>query len=200
MKKDEIKKIFLKIAPYTFINSIGIGILKLITGALNRSAALIISAFYNFFVGITKINAIKSDSKSLYKEYSKIGIMLVITSIVYIFYSVLVMEYDIKSDYKSYIAILITAVTLFDIGFAATGVIKAKMRKNIKTEMLKYINLSTAVISLSLTQKAILSFTEKGSEMSNLNGTFGIFVGGIVVIIGIYMFIKGNLNAKKYDQ
>ena len=70
----------------------------------------------------------------------------------------------------------------------------AKKKNDLETEILKYINLSTSLISLSLTQTAILSFTMKGQDMSNWNGIGGIVIGSLVCIIGMYMVVNGTIK------
>lgn len=92
-----------------------------------------------------------------------------------------------------YAAILIATITFTDIVLSIIGIVRAKKKKDIQSEMLKYINLSTALISLSLTQSAILSFKNQNADNSFVNGTFGIIVAILTILIGIYMM----LNAKR---
>lgn len=52
------------------------------------------------------------------------------------------------------------------------------------------VNLATAVISLELTQSALLSFTQVSLDNSLYNGIIGIAVGTISLIIGIIICFK----------
>ena len=194
MNKKEIKHICNRIKSFTFLNSLAMGILKIIIAIITKSIGLFISSFYNFLISITKRNAFNKKEESIFEKYIRIGILIIITSVLFIIYSISVIKLHTNSSYHMYIAIFIAAVTFTDITLATIGIIKAKRKKDLKTEMLKCINLSTALISLVLTQKAILSFTNKGQDMSNWNGICGIFAGSLVCIIGMYMVVNGTIK------
>ena len=130
----------------------------------------------------------------MYSRYIKSGILIIIASILFINYSIVVMKLHLNSSYHMYVAILIATVTFTDIAIATIGIIKAKKKNDLETEILKYINLSTALISLSLTQTSILSFTMKNQDMSNWNGIGGIVMGSLVCSIGIYMAVNGTIK------
>ena len=194
MKKEKVKALWNKILPFTFLNSLGMGLLKIIIAIITRSLGLFISSLYNFIISITKKNLFSKKESSIYSKYIKTGIFIIIASILYINYSIAVMKLHINSSYHMYVAILIATVTFTDITIATIGIIKAKKKNDLETEILKYINLSTALISLSLTQTSILSFTMQGQDMSNWNGIGGIVIGSLVCIIGMYMAVNGNIK------
>jgi len=88
------------------------------------------------------------------------------------------------------VAIIIAAVTFTDIIIAIIGIIKSnKEEKNIKL-----VFLATSLISLTLTQTAILSFTNKGSDMSKYNGMCGMLFGLVAIVIGIIILNRKELN------
>ena len=51
-------------------------------------------------------------------------------------------------------------------------------------------NLATAVISLQLTQTAILSFTNVGTDLSYYNGIGGIIFGSVSLLISVIIIIE----------
>jgi hypothetical protein len=64
--------------------------------------------------------------------------------------------------------------------------------KNWAISAIKLTDLTSALVSLVLTQTAILSFTTQG-DMSYFNGISGMLFGGIATLIGIYMMIRAAL-------
>lgn len=62
-------------------------------------------------------------------------------------------------------------------------------RKN-KTPLLhaiKTINLAASLITLVLTQAAILSFAQGGDHDPSVNALLGLVTGGCAVLLGVYM-------------
>ena len=196
----KIKETWNKIKPFTFLNSFGMGLLKIIVAGITRSKGLFISSFYNFFVSITKRKALKKDEKSGYKKYSMIGVLIIIASILFINYSIAVMQLHLTSSYHMYVALLISAITFTDIVLAIIGIVSAKKQEDLQKEMQKYVNLSTALISLSLTQTAILSFTNVGEDLSKWNGIVGMVFGSLTCIIGMYMVVNGIIKQLKENK
>lgn len=196
MKFKKISDAYKKISPFSFLSSLGMGIIKIAVAIITKSLGLFISSFYNILIGITKKNVRTRSANSIYRKYTDIGICVIVASILFINYSIAVMKMHLNSTYHMYVSLLIATVTFTDIALAVVGIVKAKKKKDIENEMLKYVNLSTALISLVLTQKSILSFTNDGQDMSFYNGLGGIVIGSIVCTIGIYMAIKGRIQEK----
>ena len=90
-----------------------------------------------------------------------------------------------------YIGIGIAAVTTYEIVVAICGILKAKKRKDVYTEMLRYINLASALISVSLTQTAILSFTNEG-DMSRAYAIGDAIFGFLALLVGVGMLLRAN--------
>lgn len=87
-----------------------------------------------------------------------------------------------------YIGILIAAITFTEIGVAIYGIIKNK--NNLKNKVEKQLNLCSAIIALSLTQQALMSFTNPGKDISLYVGIGGIVFSSITIIIGIIIQIS----------
>ena len=123
------------------------------------------------------------------------GLFIILSGILYITYSIHVIKNHINADYHMYIGILIAAITFSEIGLAIYGIIKSK--DDLKTKAEKQLNLCSAIISLSLTQKALLSFTLPGVDISLYVGIGGIVFSSVTIIIGI---IIQYLNLKKASK
>lgn len=177
--------------------SLMLGIYKIILSVLTNSILIFIYSFYNFGSMIIKITFMKNYKKENEKYYF-VGLIVVITSICYIFYSIKMLRGELNPNYHEYLAIGIAAVTFWDIGVAIYGIIKARKQKNIKIESLKLTSLASSLISLNLTQIAIFSF-EKIDNAYFYNGLMGIGLAIIAMCIGVYMIFYIKKNIKKED-
>ena len=181
IKKGIIQKISYK-------KSIGWGICKVILAALFRSVLFSISGFYHIAIGVARRENVKKNRKTDFESYIFISLVTIIASIIYVIYSLYGYFNGLNANYHMYIAIGIATVSFTDLTLAVIGVVKTRKRNDMQTRIDKLINLVTSLISLSLTQMAILSFTTN-SDMSIYNGTGGMIMGGLASIIGIYMLI-----------
>ena len=179
--------------------SLILGIYKIVLSILTNSILIFIYSFYNFGSMIIKITFMKNYKKESEKYYF-VGLIVVITSICYIFYSIKMIRGELHPNYHEYLAIGIAAVTFWDIGMAIYGIVKARKKKDIKLESLKLTSLASSLISLNLTQIAIFSFKGKNDDYF-YNGLMGIGLALIAMCIGIYMvfYIKKNLKKENDD-
>lgn len=163
--------------------------LKIILFLLTKSFFFIISSFYNLCIGFAKL-----------KVYSKkennwtVGLFIILASICFILYSIWTIMVKREVNYDLYTGILIATITFFDIGYSVYGIIKASKNNDIQNKLLKLIHLATALISLELTQSALLSFTMVDINNSLYNGIIGIIVGTSSFVIGIFIIIKAKNN------
>ena len=66
----------------------------------------------------------------------------------------------------------------------------SQRNNNKQNNLLMLVNLATALISLQLTQSALLSFTQVGVDNSLYNGIIGIVMGISSLVIGIIICFK----------
>lgn len=173
---DKIKKLINK----SYIINIIFGISKIIIGTIISFYSFCISAFYNIAVGVAKY-------KVRSKKQDNIGLFIILSSLLYISYSTYVIVHHHNPKYNMYLGILIAAITFIEIVIAIIGIIRSKNKEN---KLIKYSNLCNGIISLSLTQTAILSFTMPDKDLSFYNGLGGIIFASITILIGIYLTIN----------
>ena len=180
--KDKYKQLLNK----SYIINILFGILKIILGMSIRFYSFCISAIYNIAVGISKY-------KVRSKKQDSIGLLIIISSLLYISYSIYIIVHHHNPIYHMYLGIIIAADTFSEIVISIIGIIKAKNKEN---KLIKYSNLCNGIISLALTQTAILSFTNPNKDLSLYNGLGGIIFSCVTIIIGIYLIInkKGEIT------
>lgn len=163
-------------------------LLKIVLAVIAKSLLLFIYSFYNISINLAKRTSLREHINYKYENYYFCGIIVLISSIVYIIYSNYIYVYGSNIKYSMYTGIGIATLAFYNITIAIIGIVKAKKDKNLTMETIKLTNLASSLISMSLTQTAILSFTN-AEDMSRYNGIGGIFFGILSMIIGIYMII-----------
>jgi hypothetical protein len=173
-----------------YISGFLIGAGKIIMAIISHSWLLFIHALYNIIKAIAKQYALKEHSGH-YNTMFWSGMLVLLASTVYLTYSVYIFFFGSTSSYHMYIAIGIAAVTTYELVISVQGLRKAKKEKNVREETVKYINLASALISVSLTQTAILSFTNEG-DMSKAYAVGDALFGMLALLIGILMLVRAN--------
>ncbi len=184
-----------------------IAIGKLIMGILSLSFFACANAFYTFGMVTAKCIALigikkAQDKNQQYKYYLCAGTVLILSSLLYIIYSIRLFFSPISSTYHMYIAIGIATVTFTEIGLNIRGVIVTRHNHTLLIHAIKMVNMSASLISLVITQTALLSFTNIDTdplEISNANGVIGILMGSVATLVGIYMFCRVK-KLKKQDE
>ncbi len=184
-----MKNLIKKINKESYIFNFIFGIAKLFIGLFIQFYSFCISAMYNLMLGISKYNA-----KRVKSNYT--GLFIILSGLLYIAYSIFIIKKNVNANYHMYVGILIAAITFTEIGVAIYGIIKNK--ESLKTKIEKQLNLCSAIISLSLTQQAIMSFTNPGKDISLYVGIGGIIFSSITIIIGI--IIQISLNKKVHSK
>ena len=161
-----MKELAAKIREKSYLFNFILGIMKIIIGLMLQYYSYCISAMYNLMTGVAKFNAKSDESKS-------IGYFVILSGVLYITYSIYIIRWHRNSSYNIYTGILIAAVIFTEIGMAIYGLVKHRHDRKRSTE--KLLNLCTAIISLALTQHAILSFTHPGEDISLFIGIGGLF-------------------------
>jgi len=167
-----------------------IAIGKLIMGILSLSFFTCANAFYSFgmigakSIALTGIRKAQ-DKQGQYQYCFFSGVVLLVTSLLYIIYSIRLFFIPITSSYNMYVAISIATVTFAEIGLNIRGVIVTRHNHTLLIHAIKMINLSASLITLVLTQTALLSFTNIETntlEISKGNGLIGILMGTVATI------------------
>lgn len=178
-----IKK-YKNIKPYFYMINLFIFIAKILLFFITKSLLFLISSLYNLCIGIAK--------KKIYFDKNNIlvGYLISIASISFISYSIIIIVLHKNAYYDLYTAITIATITFYEIGYSIYGIIKSIKKNNYQNQLLMLVNLATSLISLELTQTALLSFQLNNLDTSLYNGIIGIIVGVSSLIIGIIIIKK----------
>lgn len=182
-------------AKISIFSNLIISFSKVIMGIFTSSIFLFVSAFYSIGCAISRITYLigLSNAKNLKDEityYFRISIILFVTSLTYIIYSIRLFITPTHTSYPMVVGIALAAISTFEMYFAIRGLIKSHKRKDLLLSGLKAISVATALLSIVLTQTAILSFTMPDTDCSLYNALIGIILGGICLLISIFMILR----------
>lgn len=180
-----VKQKYEKFKPYMYIGNLIVFLIKVILFFITLSWILLISSFYNLGIGLARKKVFSKNN-----NYISIGIFVSLASLFFILYSIWIIVDHKIVNYNLYVGILIATVTFYDIGHSIYGIVKSIKHNNSQNNLLMLVNLATGIISLELTQAALLSFTQIGVDNSLHNGLLGIVVGVCAFLIGILICLK----------
>ncbi len=188
-------------ARISLVMNMALTIGKILIGVFTASLFMYVNAFYSVGIGVTKLLFVRNyrAEKSLEEQrrcYSTIGSVILISSVVYIVYSLRLVFGTSSMRYSQIVAISIAAVTFTEIGMNIRGAVVAHRNNTPLVQAVKLANLASSLICLALTQTALLSFTTE-QDLSTANGVMGILMGICSACIGVFMILRMKKDAVK---
>lgn len=174
-----------------YFTSFFMGIFKIFMALYSHSWLIFIHAVYN----IIKFGAghyARRERAGHFNTMFYSGLLVIAASAVYLVYSIYIFMYGSHAAYHMYIAIGIAAVTTYELTVAIYGLQKARKSQQPQAEAVKSINLASSLISVSLTQTAILSYTNADMDMSPFYALGDAIFGLLALLVGIFMLFRAN--------
>lgn len=176
------------------ISSVGntiLGLGKIISGILSLSIFACVNGCYTLGMVLARYCALAGvvrarDVKTQYRYYRLSGLILIAASLLYILYSGWSYFHPRVVSYHEYVALAIATFTFTEIGMNIRGVVLNRKNRTPLLHAIKTINLAASLITLVLTQSAILSFADKGYNPA-VNALMGLFSGICAALLGVYM-------------
>lgn len=171
--------------------SILLGLGKILSGALSLSVFACVNGLYTLGMAAARYCALAGAvrAKSLREQYCYYrlsGLVMIAASLAYVAYSFWSIWHPKAVYYGKILAITIAFITFTEIGLNLWGVLKFRRSRSPLLHALKTISLGTSLISLVLTQAAILAFTNEVQNPS-VNGFLGVLMGFAAMLLGGFM-------------
>lgn len=188
---------------FSIILNITLGIIKLIL-AIFGGVFFLFSSLINLFVATSKILCKKGMlEKFNFEKFTKrntlIGVSLLLTGIIYVVYMarMLIVQVNIM-DYDMILGISIACISFVELALAISGIFTIGDNGHYYRN-LKVINLSSAIMAISHTEVAIMSFAHDGDPRF-ANALCGLIAGSIVAILSFFIFFghKFSIYEKRY--
>lgn len=172
-------------AVFKIILSIFYGVFFLVAGIINIATMI---AKLECYLGIKRPNI-----KSFKYRNNMISIFLMLAGIEYAIYMSRLIFTDTETmKYSMFLGICIACVSFIEMGFAIKGCFNS-FGKGHYYRNTKLISLCSAMNAMVLTEIALMSFAAEGNY-NLLNGLFGLAVGIITILIGIYVWFAPKIS------
>jgi divalent metal cation (Fe/Co/Zn/Cd) transporter len=164
---------------------------KIAIGIFSFSFFVCINGFYNVGIALAKHTATRGRFEDLtVKDYRRVGWIILVTSALYLFYCLNLVIFGKKmAVYDLYTTLAIATISFVEIGVGIYGTLKSRKSKSLTVMAAKRISLVTALISLVLTESALLGL-EKTSEVARNCGFTGLIFSGVSLLIGLQMILS----------
>ena len=180
---------------------------KLVLAIFSFSIFMCINAFYNVGIALAKyFFHVGFDEKKCLRDqkdyYRIIGIIILISSLIFTIYSIRMFTGGSSFVYPIEIGIAIAAFTFVEIAFNIKGLLTFRNPNNLMLQANRLTGLASSLICIVLTQTALMSFAHNG-DPSIANGVAGIFFGSGAALIGVYMIIhiyRSGRKEENYEQ
>lgn len=192
----------------TGISSTGnllLGLGKIISGLLSLSAFVCVNGCYTLGMVLARYCALAGvlrtkDIRTQYRYYRWSGIILIFASLAYMIYSGWSWFHPRYTVYHEYIALAIATFTFTEIGLNVRGVFVNRRNKTPLLHAIKIINLAASLITLVLTQSALLSFAGNKEHNPSVNALLGLVTGGCAALLGCYMILRIGRMEKQENK
>lgn len=196
----------LHLAGISGVGNILLGLGKIASGILSLSVFVCINGLYTLGMVLARYCALAGairtqDTGQQYGYYRRSGMILIAASLLYICYSVWSFFHPKEVSYHMYVALAIATFTFAEIGVNLYGMIANRKNRTPLLHAIKTINLAAALISLVLTQSAILSFAGGEDHDPVVNALMGMFSGTCAALLGVFMLWRiGKLRRRETNE
>ena len=195
----------LHLAGISGICSILLGLGKIVSGVLSLSVFVCINGLYTLGMVLARYCALAGairtqDPHQQYVYYRRSGKILIAASLLYISYSAWSFFHPKWVSYHMYVALAIATFTFTEIGMNLYGMIANRKNRTPLLHAIKTINLAASLVSLVVTQSAILAFAGQGYNPA-VNALMGMFSGTCAVLLGVFMLWRiERIQHKETDE
>lgn len=169
----------------------------------SKSIFIFANAIYVTGMGFARFLAVQLHKKDIKKQriyYRYIGIVIAITSIFYILYSLRYFNNTEEKVYPMNMALIIALYTFIELALNIKDIIKLRKSNVLQVKALSSISLASTFASFVLTQTAILSFAAPTQNNSYGDALGGIFFGSLSTIVGVLVIVDSLYNKKISNQ
>ena len=193
-------KVALSTAVSTVIGG-AMAIVKLAMGLWTMSVLFIVSAVYYAMLCVSRFSIVKSHTSTrlitdrvqrLRREmsvYHRTGGLLCFIGLSYAAFSLTMYYTGSPHQYGEIVAITVATITFTKIGIAIRGMVISRRTRNPIDASVKFVTFIDAMLSLVVTQDVLLE-AEGASHAAQVSGLFGIGLGGVTVVICLFMLLR----------
>ena len=191
-------------AKFSIFSNAFFAVAKFILAIFN-GVFFFVAGVLNIFMMIAKLECylgIKKNNKEDFKQRNfLIGLFLIFAGLQYAIYMSRLIYSDVEvMDYNMIMGISIACISFVELGFAIKGIFNASGKGHYYRNI-KLINLASAFTAIVLTEVALMSFAST-VDTRLIDGLFGVVVGFINVLIGIFIIVAPKVSVvdREYNE
>lgn len=155
---------------------------------------MFVNALYSLGMGFARAIAIKMHAQTplqQLKSYRNIGIIILLSSLSYVLYSIRLFFGGTTAHYPMTIALAIALYTFVEFGIDIREMIRLRKSHALEAKALRAISLSSTLLCFVLTQTAILSFADAGDHRA-ANAISGVLFGSFAAVVGLILIVRSR--------
>lgn len=176
-------------------------IVKLAMGLWTMSVLFIVRAVYYAMLCISRFSIVKAHARTrqiadrmqrFAQERNvchRTGALLCFIGLSYAAFSLTMFFTGSPNEYGEIIAITVAAISFIKIGIAIRGMIVSYKTRNPLDSSVKFVTFIDAMLSLVVMQDVLLE-SQGTAHAAQSSGLFGIGLGTVAVIIGLWMLLR----------
>lgn len=178
---------------------------KIVSGILSLSMFVCVNGGYTLGMVLARGCALAGllypdNQQKQYRHYRYAGAVLLAGSLLYLVYSGWAYFHPKYTAYPKSLALAIATFTFTEIGLNVRGILIYRKKRTPLLHALKTINLATSLITLVLTQSAILSFSHGGYHDPSSNALLGLLTGTCAALLGVFMLWRIDRMEKENEK
>ena len=175
---------------------------KGIISVISVSFFMFVNSLYSAGIGVARFIAVRMHTQEKDKQltsYRFVGIIISISSICYVLYSIRLFFGGKTGDYNMNIALVIALYTFVEFGINIRDAVRLHKSKELEAKALRAVSFSSTLICFVLTQTAIMSVASEGDN-SFANALSGVVFGGLAALVGFYVILDSIAHKKHLEQ
>lgn len=189
-------------AKFSIIFNTILGISKIILSFF-KGVFFLVAGVLNIFILMAKLECYLGVSHSHKKTFKYrnnfTGVFMILAGVQYAIYMGRMLYADVDlTNYGVYLSIGIATVSFIEMAVAVIGCFKVNGKGHYYRN-LKVINLCSAMTSIVLTEVALMTFASD-SDPRLINGIFGLVVGLLISILGIFIIIAPKVSINDHEH
>lgn len=172
---------------------------KLLISIASMSFFMLANALYSAGMGSGRYIALKihkQERAAQIKSYRLVGLVIVVSSVCYVLYSVRLFFGGTVRDFPMVIALVIACYTFVELGINIRDALRLRKSHQLEAKALRAIGLASTLLCFVLTQTAIMSFSAEG-DIGFSSALAGVVFGGGAALVGVYVMVSSFLLEKR---
>lgn len=193
-------------AGTSFVINVAYAIFQAVIAIMAKSIWLGALAVYYIVISIIRgwlvVSARKNtnEDQTKIKAYKKCGVMLLILNVALIPAIVLIVRSNHVFDYAGLMIYVMATYTFYKLTLSIFNLVKARRQNDHIIKSIKSLGFADSLVSIFALQTAMFAAFAEDANVAVFNALTGGVVSIVIIVIGIYMIVKGHAKLKQVQK